>query len=120
MILVDTSIWIDHFRKPNKHLQQILLEESVFIHQYIIGELGCGNFSNRSEILSLLMSLPKTKILTDNEVINFIEVNHLYGIGLGLVDIHLLGSALLSQVKLWTNDKRLESAAIKFDCAYKI
>jgi len=120
MILADTSIWIDHFRKPNKHFQELLIAENIFIHQFIIGELACGNFSNRFEILSLLMALPKTKILSNNEIIDFIETNHLYGKGLGLIDIHILGSALLSKVKLWTKDKRLENAAINLDCIHKI
>lgn len=119
MILVDTSIWIDPLRKSNKHLKELLLDENVSMHQFILGELACGNFSNGIEIISLLMSLPKTKILANNEIINFIEIYHLYGIGLGLIDIHLLGSALLSNVKLWTKDKRLKSTAIKLDCAYK-
>lgn len=118
MILVDTSIWIDHFRKANNHLQKLLLDEKVTIHDLIIGELYCGNFSNRSEILSLLTALPKVKTNTNTEIFDFIEYNKLYGLGLGFIDIHLLASALINDVMLWTKDKRLDIAAAKFHCAY--
>ena len=118
MILVDTSIWIDHFRKPNKHLQQLLLNEEVNIHEFIIGELYCGNFSNRSEILSLLKALPKVKTNTNTEIFNFIEHNKLYGLGIGFIDVHLLAASLINDVMLWTKNKRLDIVAAKFHCAY--
>ncbi len=118
MILVDTSVWIDHFRKPNKHLQNLLLEEKVYSHQLIIGEIACGNLSKRNEILSLLSFLPYTAIVSYDEVLKFIEINKLYGTGLGLIDVNLLASSLISNAKLWTKDKRLEKAAKKLHCSY--
>jgi len=120
MILVDTSIWIDHFRKTDKNLQNLLLDEKVSTHKLIVGELACGNLSNRKEILGLLNLLPQTKVISDDEVLQFIELNKLYGTGLGFIDVHLLASALISDVELWTNDKRLEQAATKLHCSYKL
>ncbi len=120
MILVDTSIWIDHFKNSNQLLQQLLYEEKVNIHPFIIGEIACGNLSNRNDILSLLHSLPKTKVFTNLEIFKFIEDNNLFGIGLGLIDIHLLGSALKSSANIWTNDKRLKKVAIQYNCCFKV
>ncbi|GBD90159.1 ribonuclease VapC32 [bacterium BMS3Abin04] len=119
MILVDTSVWIDHFRKANKQLQELLLKEDVCIHQFIIGELTCGNFSNRDEILSLLKALLQTKIADNDEILKFIELHRLYDSGLGFIDVHLLASAFLSNAKLWTKDKALRTVASKLNCDYK-
>ncbi len=111
MTLVDTSVWIDHLRKGNPRLAQLLNQGMVLCHPYVIGELACGNLSNRSEILSLLHSLPRARRANDSEVMHLVEVNHLYGKGLGWIDMHLLASALLTQSNLWTLDKRLKGIA---------
>ena len=108
MILVDTSLWIDHFRRGNPRLRKLLEEGVVLCHAHVIGELACGNLHNRSEILSLLSSMPQARQASDSEVVHFIETSQLYGKGLGWVDMHLLASALLTQVNLWTLDKRLK------------
>ena len=112
MILVDTSIWINHFNKSNAGLISLLNSAKVCIHPFIIGELSCGNISNRSEILALLKSLPLIETAIDDEVFTLIENKKLYGIGLGFVDVHLLTSALIHNVKIWTGDKSLNKAAM--------
>ena len=119
MILVDTSIWIDHLRKNDQHLQFLLLEGEVVCHSLIIGELVCGNLKNRKEIISLLQSLPMSPQIEFDEYLYFIEIHKLYGKGIGFVDINLLASAKLAQTYLWTLDKRLKSAAIDLEINYK-
>ena len=113
MILVDTSIWIDHLTKSDDDLIALLKLGKVCIHPFIIGELSCGNISNRSEILSLLKALPRVEPALENEVFTLIENKKLFGIGLGYIDVHLLTSALIHNVKLWTRDKNLNKSAIK-------
>ncbi len=111
-ILIDTSIWIDHFRNDNKHLKGLLINSyPILCHEYIIGELACGNIKNRDGILKLLSSLPKAPIVSFNEYLYFIEKQKLYGLGVGFVDIHLLASALIINAKIWTLDKRLKKIA---------
>ena len=111
MILVDTSIWITHLREGNKQLEELLVNAQVMCHPFIIGELACGNIKNRNEIISLLKALPVLQIVDFDEFLFFIDQNHLMGKGIGFVDIHLLASAKLAGVKLWTADKRLVSSA---------
>ena len=112
MILVDTSIWINHFNKSNSGLIELLNSAQVCIHPFIIGELACGNISNRIEILSLLKSLPLVDTVLDDEIFTFIENKKLFGIGLGFIDVHLLASVLIHNVKIWTGDKSLSKAAL--------
>lgn len=111
MILVDTSVWIHHFRTGSVQLRSFLDEEQVFCHPFIAGELACGTLRNRHEILSLLRALPQARVLEHEEVLHFLEGRHLYGRGLGWVDAHLLASALLTGCTLWTLDKPLLRAA---------
>jgi len=110
-VLVDTSVWIDHFRKASPMLRDMLDKERVVIHPYVIGELACGNLNRRKEILALLHALPFVPSIEDDEILFFIEKYKLAGRGLGLIDIHLLASSQLSAIPLWTKDKRLNSAA---------
>ena len=107
MILVDTSVWIDHFSFGNTQLIELLNAGDVLCHPYIIGELACGNLKNRKEILTLLESLPTALCVSHQEVLQFIEMKNLMGHGLGYIDVHLLASAILSNVPLWTMDKQL-------------
>jgi predicted nucleic acid-binding protein len=118
MVLVDTSIWINHLQKGNAHLKKLLLDSEVACHTFIIGELACGNLKNRSEILSLLHALPLTPVIDNDEILLFIERNKLTGIGIGLVDAHLLASARLVHIPIWTRDKRLLNAAVSLQMAY--
>lgn len=118
MPLVDTSVWVDHLRYGNTILEELLNEGSVLCHKFIVGELACGNLRRRSEILSLLSKLPTVTHADDDEVMQFIENYSLMGKGLGYVDAHLLASAMLTEVRLWTLDKKLEKAAFKIGLAY--
>ncbi len=111
MILVDTSVWIDHFRRGNRALALRLQEGAVFGHPFIVGELACGNLRQRNNILSLLSSLPQVPLADHREVLDFIDANRLMGSGLGWIDAHLLCSAKLANVGLWTLDTRLAKAA---------
>jgi hypothetical protein len=120
MVLVDTSIWVTLLRQGNRQLEKLLIDAGVMCHPSIIGELACGNLKNRNEILSLLKSLPLAATIEFDEFIFFIERNRLMGIGIGFVDVHLLASAQLTEIPLWTTDKRLKSAATKLDLAYKL
>ena len=115
MILVDTSVWIDHLRYGNPRLKELLLSESAACHPFVIGELACGNLGNRAETLSLMHALPSLPVAEDGEILYFIESHRLMGRGLGLVDIHLLASAELGEASLWTLDKRLQKAARELD-----
>jgi len=118
MVLVDTSVWVNHLRRSDVRLEQLLLDGEVVCHPYVIGELACGNIKNRSEILALLQDLPKAPTIDLAEYLYFIEQNHLSGTGIGLVDVHLLASAKLSGIPLWTNDNRLKETALKLKVFY--
>jgi len=111
MTLVDTSVWVDHFRNGNAELQKLLQQDEVLVHPFVTGELACGNLRNRAQVLSLLQQLPQARISTDPEVLHFLELRKLWGRGIGWVDVHLLASAMLSHAKLWTLDKRLHGLA---------
>ena len=113
MILVDTSIWIDHLRSGNSALATLLQNEVVCTHDFVIGELACGNLSKRAEVLSLLQALPRLSSATENEALFFIEQQHLMGRGIGYVDAHLLAAAVIRGIPLWTKDKRLMTIAIE-------
>lgn len=113
MILVDTSVWVEFFRSGTNELQAFLNDGHVMCHPFIIGELACGNLKNRSSILSLLQDLPMASLAGDDEVMQFIEKHELMGKGLGYIDIHLLMSALLTRIPMWTLDKRLHEISLK-------
>lgn len=118
MILVDSSIWIDHFRATEPDLVALLNRGEVLAHGFVIGELALGNLHARSEILRLLVGLPQAIIATGDEVLHFIEANHIGGLGIGYVDAHMLASTRLSgNALLWTRDKRLHAAAVKLALA---
>jgi predicted nucleic acid-binding protein len=119
MVLVDTSIWVSHLRQGSRQLEKLLMDAEVMCHPFIIGELACGNLKNRNEIISLLQSLPMASAIEFDEFLFFIDRNQLMGKGIGLVDIHLLASAQLTGVPLWTADKKLKSAANQVDLAFK-
>ncbi len=111
MVLVDTSIWVEHFREGNEHLKTLLEEGIVLCHPFIIGELACGNMKNCNEILELLKALPQAPVAEFTELLNFIERFALMGKGIGFVDVNLLAAALLAECALWTRDTRLAKAA---------
>ena len=115
MVLVDTSVWVLHLRKGNENLKNLLMAGEVICHPFIIGELACGNLKNRSEILSLLQSLPMASEIAHHETMLFIENHHLMGKGLGYIDVHLIASALLTGVPIWTLDRRLGEVSKKLN-----
>lgn len=119
MLIVDTSVWVSHLRESDNHFEELLLDNEVACHPFIIGELACGNIKNRKEILSLLQDLPKVPEFTQEELLHFIESNMLMGLGLGFVDVNLLASARLSSMSLWTLDRNLSAAAVRIKVAYK-
>ncbi len=118
MVLVDTSVWINHLQKGSDRLASLLCEAEVVSHPFVIGELACGNIENRKEILSLLQRLPLSPVVENNEFHYFLERNKLMGRGLGFVDIHLLASARLKGMPLWTADKKLKEVATNLSIAY--
>ena len=112
MILVDTSIWIDHLHRSDAALSTLLNESQVCTHPMIIGELALGSLQDRSTVLGLLSDLPSAPVATHAEVLVLVDGHALYGSGLSLVDAHLLAAARLSSAdRLWTRDRRLRVAA---------
>ena len=111
MILVDTSVWIDHLHAADRSLAAHLLEGRVACHPFVIGELAVGSLRSRAEILGLLGALPAAPIVSHGEVLMFIEARALMGLGLGWIDVHLLASARLAGYALWTKDRRLARIA---------
>lgn len=117
MILVDTSIWIDHFRAGNARLQSLLLAEQVACHPFVIGELACGNLRRREEILRLLSDLPACEVMLDADVLALLERHRLFGRGIGWVDAHLIAAAVSRGFALWTSDRRLDRIAAELGLA---
>lgn len=111
MILVDTSVWIDHLRRGNAQLNDLLQNGEVMCHPCVIGELACGNLRNREELLSLWHALPEAPTVEPHEVLALLEGHDLYGLGLGWVDVHLLAAARIGGVALLTLDRRLATVA---------
>lgn len=118
-ILVDTSVWIDHFRRANDTLAELLDVDAVVIHPMILGELSCGTPPARQQTLRELATLRQVQQISLQEVMTFVEREKLYGIGCGIVDMILLASTLITPgVTLWTLDKRLSILAERFDVLY--
>ena len=115
MILVDTSVWVNHFRRTDARLVQLLEDGEVMTHPLVIGELACGKLPRRREVLDLFHQLEAAPIAADDEALAFIERHRLMGRGIGYVDVHLLASSLMtSEVELWTMNKRLAAVASAF------
>jgi len=119
MILVDTSVWVDHLRDGTPALAAALEQGRVLMHPFVLGELACGNLKNRGEVLQLLGELPAAPMATDPEALDFIEWRALMGRSIGYVDVHLLASvALAGTAQFWTRDKRLAAVAADLELAY--
>jgi len=119
VILVDTSVWVDHLRKGDDRLAALLDRSRVVTHPFVIGELACGNLRNRKELLRLLQSLPRIEAVSQHEALFFIEQRKLMGKGIGFVDVHLLAAAAVEpEVRLWTRDKRLKQIASELNLAW--
>ncbi len=114
MILVDTSIWIDHLCNKDGHLSDLLYRGEVLSHSFVTGELAMGSLKNRATLITDLIDLPQAMVASHNEVLEFIDSRRLFGLGLSFVDAHLLASTQLTpETQLWTRDKRLHEAAIR-------
>ena len=112
MILVDTSVWVDHLRSGEPALVAALETGIVLTHPFVIGELACGNLKNRAEVIGLLQQLPAAPVATEAEALAFIDAQALMGRGIGYIDVHLLASAALAgDAGLWTRDRRLARVA---------
>jgi len=112
VILVDTSVWIDHLRDGDDELVRLLEATQVLVHPFVVGEMACGNLGNRAEVLKLMGELPQATAASDPEVIYFIDQHRLMGRGIGYIDAHLLAAVLLnSPSRLWTRDRRLGTIA---------
>jgi predicted nucleic acid-binding protein len=118
VILVDTSVWIDHLRKTEMGLRRLLGMGRVLFHPFVIGELAMGSFKRRDLLLSELGDLPGAKIAEHGEVLRFISEHRLFGSGIGYIDAHLLAAVrLMPGTLLWTRDKRLRMIASKLHLA---
>lgn len=118
MVLVDTSVWIDHFRKHDDVLADLLIKNNVLTHPFVRGELALGNLRQRDSILNLLDNLPQASAVYAEEINFFIEKNALFGLGIGLIDAHLLASTQIAEnTKLWTRDRKLMAAAMQLNIA---
>src|SRR5579863_561315 len=113
MILVDTSVWVDHLRQSDPQLSKALLDGQVLMHPFVLGEIACGNLRSRSDVLGDLERLPSAIAADHHEVLGFLDQHRLYGAGIAWIDAHLLASARLSASRLWTLDARLRKAATK-------
>lgn len=119
MIIVDTSIWVDHLKVGDLELTNLLNDEKVYQHPLIVAELALGSLKSRNSILNLLDDLPQAQVASITEVRTFIEANSLFSRGIGYVDVSLLASCLLStDTKIWTRDKRLARAAVDLRIGY--
>ena len=119
MILVDTSVWVDHLRSGEAQLVDLLERAKVLMHPFVVGEIACGSLGERALILELLQALPAAAVAEGDEVLGFIERHALHGTGLGYVDVHLLAAvALTDGARLWTRDKKLRVAAQALGCAF--
>jgi hypothetical protein len=118
VILIDTSVWVDHFRAGNSTLAELLEQDAALTHPFVIGEIALGNLRQRELVLGMLSRLPAAVVATDAEVLRFIDRRALFGRGVGYVDVHLLASVRLTAgSQLWTFDKRLNDVAVQLGLA---
>jgi predicted nucleic acid-binding protein len=118
VILVDTSIWIEHLRSASAILTKLLVDGEVLGHPFVLGELALGNLRQRDEIMLVLRRLPQAISASHQEVLQFVDREALFGRGIGYVDAHLLAAARLTVgTRLWTRDRRLQAVAVQLDLA---
>ena len=111
MILIDTSIWIDHYRAPFAELTELLGLEQILQHPFVTAELALGNPSGRSAMVARLDSIDQALVVTQTELLDFVAAKQIGGTGLGFVDAHLLASAERLNCLIWCRDKRLATQA---------
>ena len=118
MLLVDTSIWVDHLRRNEPLLVSALEQGRVLMHPFVIGEIACGCLGNRAQVLELLAELPAAPVATEAEALAFIDRHRLMGRGIGYIDVHILAAtALAGDATLWTREKRLAAIAAEIGLA---
>ncbi len=118
MILADTSVWVDHLRRPNSEMIDCLIARDILMHPFVIGELACGTLPDRS-VLQRLDELPQIVRATHDEVLSLIESHGFMGRGIGYIDAHLLASAIRDgSASLWTRDRRLAQIPEELGVAY--
>ena len=117
MILVDTSVWVEHLRRGDAELTGLLAEGQVLCHPFVIGELACGRLTDRRSVLSLLDALPKAPGVGQREALDFVDRHALASSGIGWVDVHLLAAASLARCALWTRDRALARVAARLTLA---
>ncbi len=118
MILVDSSVWVDHLRHGDPLLAQRLNNALVYTHPFIVGEIALGSLRQRDTVLATLRNLPTATVATDDEVQAFIERQTLYSLGIGYIDAHLLAATRLTPgLRLWTRDRRLHAVALRLSLA---
>ena len=118
MILVDTSVWIDHLRASDEQLTHLLVAGQVLVHPFVTGELALGNLRNRDTLLGALQDIAQAPVATEPEVLRFIGQKVLFGLGIGYIDAHLLAAVMLIPGSLlWTRDKRLLTASVQLGIA---
>jgi predicted nucleic acid-binding protein len=110
-MLVDTSVWIDHVRRPESRLIELLNNNGVDVHPFVIGELACGHLRPRNELTLLLGRLPSLPTVEHEEAMTFLERHKLHGRGIGWIDVHLLASTILANTSLWTRDRHMATVA---------
>jgi predicted nucleic acid-binding protein len=121
MILVDTSVWIEHLQRGNDELVGLLNSGQVLSHPFVLGELALGSLQQRATVLDALQNLSQARVAGGEEVLDFIGANALHGLGIGYVDVHLLASVRLTPGSvLWTLDKRLAAAATRLGVAASV
>jgi len=118
MILVDSSVWMGHFRKAEPRLEALLTNELVSLHPFVLGELACGNLARRAETIAWLAKLPVAAVASEAEVRHLVESRRFFGTGLGWVDMHLLASAVIGEMRLWTADRAMAAAAKQLGIAF--
>ena len=118
MILVDTSVWIDHFRHDDAELRKIITDDRLLCHPFVVGELALGSLRERDAVIAFLAAQREATIATHAEVMTVIDRYSIFSMGIGYTDAHLLTSTLLDRrASLWTRDKRLAAAAQKVGAA---
>jgi predicted nucleic acid-binding protein len=118
VILVDTSVWIDHFRTNDDHFAKLLDVEVIWIHPFVLGELALGNLRPRAATLQILHRIPRCDVVSNFEFLHFIERYRLFATGVGFVDAHLMASSRMMAMRLWTHDKRLHAVAENLGLGY--
>jgi predicted nucleic acid-binding protein len=120
VILVDTSVWIDHLRRGDTTLAGLLDHSAVLAHPWVTGELALGNLSSRGEVIGLIQGLPQAVLATDDEVMSLIDQESLYGAGIGYVDAQLIAATRLTpDAALWTRDKRLSEVTARLGLGFQ-